>query len=168
MSGLTKQNADHAYRNLLVNDTALVNRLVSKTLNNLSNSGQIDTNEIVANSVSTLIITSDAYSSPIGNVIVPFNNIISVNNDSLVGSITLTGTTPSLTSTITVNNLYVSSGDLVFLTQNAASVLGIAGHFDILHVNQVINGAFIIKAQLTAGKPNVDMTIGYFVVKNSA
>lgn len=174
MSGLNKQNADHAYNNLSVNDTALINTLVSRTLNNISTSGQIDTAEIfsgiiIADSISALSVSADAYASPFGSVsadwITPSS--ITVTNNALVGKIVLTNVTPgSSEKTITIVNNNISAGDLVFLTQSSSTG---TPYFTKLIINTVFNGIISIRAT-----PSSEMTkpatveIGYFVVKNSA
>jgi hypothetical protein len=173
MSGLNKQNADHAYRNLLVNDTALINSLVSRTLNNISTSGQIDTSEvisgvIIADSVSALSVSADAYASPFGSVSADWGTpgSISVTNNALVGKILLTNVAPGSPSrTITVLNTNISAGDLVFLTQS--SFTGVP-YFTTLFVLTVFDGQVSITVTPSSGGKATAVEIGYFVVKNSA
>jgi hypothetical protein len=170
MSGLNKQNADHAYNNFTVTNTGLVNNLVSRTLNNISTNGQIDTDEIVANSVSAIVVTSDAYASQIGSVSANWSSpAISVINNALVGKIILNGVNPgSASATILVTNSNVSQGDLVFLTQltDLSST-----YFSPLYLQTVQNGSFRLSATPISGggkpKPGA-VEIGYFIVKNSA
>ena len=169
MSGLNKQNADHAYNNFTVTNTGLVNNLVSRTLNNISTNGQIDTDEIVANSVSATVVTSDAYVSPITDVIVQYSTgSPTITNNALVGTISVTEITSAYsgqTSTITVFNENVSAGDVIFLTQYGSVI-----EFSSLRIQFKQPGSFNIRMTLQSSIPDFtySIQIQYLIIKNSS
>lgn len=104
------------------------------------------------------------WDSPIVDV---FSPGMSVTNNFLIGVITITGVNQDNTpSILSVSNPGVSSGDIVFLSQNFSST---TRYFQVIGIGGVSNGLINIRCITNTSDPpcaSGEISINYIVVKN--